>query len=174
MNGMKALVVNIKDKIHSIRGQNVMFDSDIAEVYGVTTARLNEQVKRNIERFPRDFMFQLKRNEWNNLMSQVATSSWGGARKTPYVYTELGAIMLSSVLRSPVAVQASIVVARAFVYMRSMLLEYKELALRLDKLDRKVTGHDAALGDIISAIKRLMQPSAPPSKRIAGFSGGQP
>jgi hypothetical protein len=174
VNVTKALAATVEQRIFRIRGQNVMFDSDLAEVYGVTTARLNEQVKRNIERFPADFMFQLKRNEWNNLMSQIATSSWGGARKIPCVYTELGAIMLSSVLRSPRAVQASIVVARAFVYMRCMLLEYKELALRLDKLDRKVTGHDAALGDIISAIKQLMQPSAPPAKRIAGFSGEQP
>ena len=112
----------IENKIYSIRGVQVMLDFDIAEMYGVETRRLNEAVKRNIERFPEEFMFQLTKLEWENLMSQIATSSWGGTRKLPYVFTEHGVTMLSSVLRSSTAVQASIVIVKAFVAMRQLVL----------------------------------------------------
>lgn len=106
-----AIVVN---KIYLIRGQKVMLDNDLAELYGVETKRLNEQVRRNIERFPEDFMFQLAENEWEILRSQIATSRWGGRRKLPSVFTEHGVLMLSSVLNSRQAVQVNIQVVRVF------------------------------------------------------------
>ncbi len=117
---MSNLIVNeehIKNHIFTIRGKQVMFDSDLADLYEVSTKRLNEQVKRNIERFPEDFMFKLTEKEWNNLKSQNATSSWGGRRKLPNVFTEQGISALSGVLRSKIAIQVNIAIMRAFVGM---------------------------------------------------------
>jgi len=113
---------DIQKKIYTIRGYRVMLDFDLAGIYQVQTGRLNEAVKRNIKRFPSDFMFQLTKEEWENLISQFATSSWGGTRKLPFAFTELGATMLSSVLRSDVAIDASILVVRAFVAVRQLIL----------------------------------------------------
>ena len=112
----------VESLIRVIRGQQVMLDRDLAELYGVETRRLNEQVKRNIERFPEDFMFQLPPNEFDNLKSQFATSSWGGVRKLPYAFTEQGVAMLSGVLKSPTAVEANIRIVRAFVSMRHFMV----------------------------------------------------
>ena len=112
----------VESLIRVIRGQQVMLDRDLAELYGVETRRLNEQVKRNIERFPEDFMFQLTSNEFDNLKSQFATSSWGGVRKLPYAFTEQGVAMLSGVLKSPTAVEANIRIMRAFVSMRHFMV----------------------------------------------------
>ena len=112
----------VESLIQVIRGQQVMLDRDLAELYGVETRRLNEQVKRNIERFPEDFMFQLTTNEFDNLKSQFATSSWGGVRKLPYAFTEQGVAMLSGVLKSPTAVEANIRIMRAFVSMRHFMV----------------------------------------------------
>ena len=112
----------VESLIRVIRGQQVMLDRDLAELYGVETRRLNEQVKRNIERFPEDFMFQLTQNEFDNLKSQFATSSWGGVRKLPYAFTEQGVAMLSGVLKSPTAVEANIRIMRAFVSMRHFMV----------------------------------------------------
>ena len=114
----------IQSKIYEIRGQKVMLDFDLAGIYQVQTGRLNEAVKRNIKRFPSDFMFQLTNEEWENLKSQIATSSWGGTRKLPFAFTELGATMLSSVLRSDVAIDASILIVRAFVVVRQLILNH--------------------------------------------------
>ncbi len=111
----------IQNKIYEIRGQRVMLDFDLAEIYQVETRVLNQAVKRNTERFPYDFMFQLEREEWENLKSQIVISSWGGTRKLPFVFTEHGVTMLSSVLRSEVAIGISILIVRAFVAMRQLI-----------------------------------------------------
>jgi phage regulator Rha-like protein len=137
-------VESIADKIYFVRGQRVMLDSDLAEVYSVTTKRLNEQVKRNIERFPEDFMFQLTEQEFESLRSQFATSNKqrGGRRYFPYVFTEHGAVMLASVLKSQIAVDASIQVVRAFIQMRTILLLHSDLAERIEELEQTVDKHD--------------------------------
>ena len=134
---------NIQGKIHEIRGVRVMLDFDLAPLYGVETRRLNEAVKRNIRRFPPDFMFQLTNKEFSNLKSQSATSRWGGTRKQPFAFTELGATMLSAVLNSDVAIDASILVVRAFVATRNIVSntpinEVKELQNEFQKLKEYV------------------------------------
>ena len=128
----------------------------------MTTKRLNEQVKRNIERFPADFMFQLSSDEFKNLKSQFATSSsvWGGRRKLPFVFTEHGVIMAAGVLNSQRAVQASIYVVRAFIKLRQLLSTHKELAVKLQELERKLQGHDEQIQLLIEAIRQLMLPPA--------------
>ena len=129
----------IQNKIYEIRGQRVMLDRDLAAMYGVETKILNKAVKRNIERFPERFMFQLNKEEFNNLMFQFGTSSYGGTRKLPYVFTEQGVSMLSAVLRSPTAVQVCITIMDAFVQMRNYLATTAEtLAARLESIDRRL------------------------------------
>ena len=125
----------VESLIRVIRGQQVMLDRDLAELYGVETRRLNEQVKRNIERFPEDFMFQLTPNEFDNLKSQFATSSWGGVRKLPYAFTEQGVAMLSGVLKSPTAVEANIRIMRAFVSMRHFMVNNVAFFQRLETIE---------------------------------------
>ena len=125
----------VESLIRVIRGQQVMLDRDLAELYGVETRRLNEQVKRNIERFPEDFMFQLTQNEFDNLKSQFATSSWGGVRKLPYAFTEQGVAMLSGVLKSPTAVEANIRIMRAFVSMRHFMVNNVAFFQRLETIE---------------------------------------
>ena len=119
----KKITINeslVISKIYLLRGQNVMIDEELTEMYGVETRRLNEQVKRNIERFPKDFMFQLTEKEYENLKSQNATSSWGGRRKLPYAFTEHGVLMLSSVLNSPTAIQVNIKIMRVYTKLRGI------------------------------------------------------
>jgi hypothetical protein len=156
------------------RGQKVMLDADLAELYGVTTKRLNEQVKRNIDRFPPDFTFQLTAREHDSLRSQFATSKEtlgrGGRRYLPYVFTEHGAIMAASVLDSERAVQVSIYVVRAFVQLREMLSSNKALARKLNELERKLVTHDRAITELIEAIRQLMTPPEPKKKRPIGFA----
>ena len=125
----------VESLIRVIRGQQVMLDRDLAELYGVETRRLNEQVKRNIERFPEDFMFQLTPNEFDNLKSQIATSSWGGVRKLPYAFTEQGVAMLSGVLKSSTAVEANIRIMRAFVSMRHFMVNNAAIFQRLETIE---------------------------------------
>lgn len=158
----------IQKRIYVIRGQRVMLDRDLAEIYGVSTKRLNEQVKRNKDRFPEDFMFQLTQEEFNNLRSQIATSKRGGRRYRPYVFTEHGAVMLASVLNTPKAVQMSIFVVRAFVKLREMVLMHKELAEKLQELEKKVVKHDKEIKLLFEAIKQLMFTPKKSVKRI-GF-----
>jgi hypothetical protein len=124
----------IEDRILMIRGQKVMLDEDLATVYGVSTKRLNEQVKRNVGRFPQDFIFQLTQEEMDLVRSQIATASKRNTRYLPYAFTEHGAVMAATILNSPIAVQASIYIVRAFVKMRSILAAHKELAKKLEEL----------------------------------------
>ena len=124
------IVIN---KIYLLRKQKVMLDEDLAELYQVETKRLNEQVKRNIQRFPEDFMFQLTAQEFENLKSQFATSSWGGRRKLPFAFTEQGVAMLSSVLNSETAIRVNIQIIRVFTKMRELLLTHKDILLQLRK-----------------------------------------
>jgi len=159
----------IEQSIHLIRGQRVMLDSDLAKLYGVTTKRLNEQVRRNLERFPPDFMLQLTRDEYDALRSQFATLKTGRGRHRkylPYAFTEHGAVMLANVLNSPTAVQASIQVVCAFVHLREMLITHADLARRLDDLEKK---HDEQFAVVFKAIRALMSPPRKETKRI-GFT----
>ncbi len=142
-----------------------MLDADLANLYGVTTKRLNEQVKRNIDRFPDTFMFQLSRSEFDKLKSQFATSSWGGRRKLPNAFTEHGVVMLASVLNSPTAVSASIEVVKAFVRLRQILASNVELARKLEILEKK---YDAQFKVVFDAIRQLMTPPEK-EKRQIGF-----
>lgn len=125
----------IQNKIYEIRGQKVMLDRDLAEMYGVETRALNQAVKRNAERFPEDFMFQFTIHEWNDLKSQIVTSSWGGVRKLPNVFTELGVAMLSSVLASKTAIQINMGIMRAFVTIRQMITDNSPFS-RLSTLEK--------------------------------------
>ena len=145
------------NKIHLIRGQKVMIDNDIAELYGVETRRLNEQVKRNSERFPTNFMFQLMKEEFDNLKSQKAISSWGGRRKQPYVFTEHGILMLANVLKSDRAIKMSIRIIEVFVKVREMLLTHKDVLLRLEKIEESIAEHDNNILVIFEYLKQLEQ-----------------
>ena len=166
---MSALVPRerIEQTILLIRGHNVMLDSDLAQLYGVTVGRLNEAVKRNEDRFPSDFMFQLTRAEFENLKSQIAISSskWGGRRHAPYVFTEQGVAMLSSVLRSKRAIEVNIAIMRTFVRLREMISSNKALARRLSDLEKK---YDGQFRVVFEAIRELMAEPTPKSRRI-GF-----
>jgi hypothetical protein len=160
-------VERVENKIYVVRGQRVMLDSDLAEIYGVATSRLNEQVKRNLIRFPEDFMFQLTKKELENWMSQFATSNPGakkGLRKLPRAFTEHGAVMLASVLSSPTAVNASILVVRAFVQMRRVAALNADLAQRIAKLEAKYGEHDGKMKGIIKIFKDLLEIEPPPEK----------
>jgi len=161
---------NVESAIYLIRGQRVMLDSDLAAIYETSTMRLNEQFRRNRKRFPKDFAFQLTREEFTRLISQFAISKKGrgGRRKLPWVFTEHGAIMLASVLNSPIAVQASVRVVRAFVRLREMIVGNAELATRLKDLERRLDSHDEAIIELFAVLKRLLEPEAKPKREI-GF-----
>ena len=147
---------DIVNKIYIIRGQKVMLDRDLAEMYDVEVKRLNESIRRNNSRFPEDFMFQLSYNEWENLKSQIATSSWGGARKIPFVFTEQGVAMLSSVLRSERAIQVNIQIIRVYTKMRQLLLDNKELWLKIEKIEQALAKKDDEVLAIFNALKNLL------------------
>ena len=167
-----APVEGMDSQIHLIRGQRVMLDSDLAAIYGVLTMRLNEQFKRNRQRFPADFAFQLTPDEFAALISQIAISKKGrgGRRKLPWVFTEHGAIMLAAHLNSERAVEMSVFVVRAFVQMREVLLGNKQLAAKLAALEERVGGHDALIADLITAIRKLLEaPAKETTKREMGF-----
>ena len=156
-------IERIASAIYLIRGEKVMLDSDLAELYGVTTARLNEQVKRNNKRFPEDFAFQLTPAEFDALMSQIAISKTGrgGRRKLPWVFTEHGVLMLSSVLRSERATQVNISIMRTFVRLREMLATHKDIA-------RKIEEHDRHISNLYKHVERLLAPSSK-KKRPIGY-----
>ena len=212
----------IKNRIYEVRGQRVMLDRDLAELYNVETRRLNEAVKRNIERFPEDFMFRLDKGEWEflrsqivtlnggnrnlksqfvisssenidneeNLKSQFATSSWGGTRKLPYAFTELGIAMLSSVLRSETAIQVNINIMRAFVAIRHAMSAWQGVNLKVEQLSHKVDSLNARVNEILheqnennmemavqieainDALDQLREKQSTPRKRI-GFKTGK-
>lgn len=161
----------IARQIYFVRGQKVMADSDLAGLYGVETFNLNKAVKRNADRFPRDFMFQLTREEAQSLRFQIGmskTKGRGGRRTLPYVFTEQGVAMLSSVLNSKRAVQVNIVIMRAFVKVREMLSTHKDVLEKLNELERKYERHDAEIKVVFDAIRKLMESPTPPKRRI-GF-----
>ena len=147
-----------------------MLDVDLAGIYGVSTKRLNQQVQRNKKRFPDDFAFQLTSQEAESLRLQFATSNKGrgGRRYFPFVFTEHGTVMLSAVLHTPTAIEASIQIARAFVRLREMISAHKELAAKLGELERKVEGHDEHIQSLFDAIRELMEPPVKPKPQI-GF-----
>jgi hypothetical protein len=159
-------VERIERSILLIRGQKVMLSTDLAELYQVEPRVLVQAVKRNIARFPQDFMFQLTEEEYSNLKSQIVISSWGGVRRArPYAFTEQGVAMLSSVLRSQRAIQVNIEIMRAFVRLRRMLASHADLARKLDALERK---YDAQFKVVFDAIRELMKPPES-KKRPIGF-----
>lgn len=147
----------IASKIYQIRNQKVMLDNDLAELYQVETRRLNEQVKRNISRFPDDFMFQLTTEEWENLKSQNATSSWGGRRKLPYAFTEHGVLMLSSVLNSERAITINIHIMRVYKRIREMLLTHKDVLMELETIKQKIGSNSNDIELIFNYLKQFEQ-----------------
>jgi phage regulator Rha-like protein len=162
-------IERVEGAIHLIRGQRVMLDSDLAQIYAVSTKQLNQQLRRNRDRFPEDFAFQLTANEFVSLRSQVVTSNRrGGRRYLPWVFTEHGSLMLASVLNSEVAIQASVRVVRAFVRLREMVAANAQLASKLKDLERRLDSHDETIVDLFAALKRLLEPEAK-SKREIGF-----
>ena len=166
----------IAERIFIVRGQKVILDADLAALYEVPTNRFNEAVKRNLAKFPTDFMFALTADEFANLRSQFATSSspasWGGRRYAPFVFTEHGAIMAATLLSSPRAVQVSVYVVRAFVQQRDFLTSNKDLARQLKALEqriaKKLSTHDEAIAGIIDTLREWMSPAAANKRRI-GF-----
>ena len=147
----------IEHKIYLIRGRKVIFDRDLAKLYGVTTSQLARQVRRNRERFPSDFLIQLTRKEFNNLMCQFGISSWGGTRKLPFAFTEQGIAMLSGALHSPRAVQVNIQIMRVFVKLKEWMLSHKDLARKIEDLERKFNDQDKKITLIFKAIKELLK-----------------
>ncbi len=157
---------NIEQRIFFLRGRKVMLSTDLSELYEVESRALIQAVKRNIERFPEDFMFQLTNSEFEILKSQIVISSWGGSRRAnPYAFTEQGVAMLSGVLRSKRAVQVNIAIMRAFVKLREILTEHKVLARRLNEMEKK---YDTQFKVVFDALRQLMAPPEKPSKKI-GF-----
>lgn len=170
---MSALVPRerIEQTILLIRGHRVMLDADLAKLYGVTTFNLNKAVRRNADRFPDDFVFRLSAQETASLTFQIGISKprgRGGRRHAPYVFTEQGVAMLSSVLRSKRAIQANIAIMRAFVKLRELAASHRGLAAKLAQLERKVGGHDGQIRSLFDAIRQLVEPPATKSRRI-GF-----
>ena len=161
-------VERIEKAILLIRGQKVMLDVDLAVLYGVSTSNPNKAVSRNIERFPSDFMFQLTREEFDNLKFHFGTSSWGGTRKMPRAFSEQGVAMLSSVLRSPRAIHVNIEIMRAFIRLRQILASNVELARKLDALEKK---YDSQFKVVFDAIRQLMA-TPEPKHRPIGFRKG--
>ena len=164
---MKLPVERILKSILVLRREKVLLDADLARLYGVETKALLQAVRRNIERFPEDFMFQLSREEWLDLKSQIVTSSsWGGRRTAPYAFTEQGVAMLSSVLRSGRALQVNIEIMRAFVQLKRMLATHADLARKIESLEKK---YDSQFRAVFDAIRELMAPQENPKKQPIGF-----
>ena len=165
----------ILERIHLIRGEKVMLDFDLAELYNVETKRLKEQVNRNIARFPEDFMFKLNESEFEGLRSQIATANLKVTRYLPLAFTEQGIAMLSSVLNSELAIAVNIQIIRLFTYMRQKLIENKNLMLKMEEIEKKFLNHDVKLKSfeleiqlIFQALKKLLDPAKPERKKI-GF-----
>jgi hypothetical protein len=157
-----------------------VLDTDLAELYGTSTGRFNQQVSRNRDRFPSDFMFRLTNQEVDRLRSQIAISigetketGRGGRRYLPHAFTEHGAIMAATILNTPQATQVSVFVVRAFVRLREMITANKELSKKLDELERRVSHHDEAITNIVKAIRELAVPPEPKPKRRIGFTSGE-
>ena len=155
----------ILNKIYVIRGEKVMLDQDLAGMYGVETKQLKRQVNRNIERFPKDFMFELTMKEFENLRSQIGTSSWGGTRYIPMAFTEQGVAMLSSILNSKTAIEVNIRIIRVFTKMREFALTHKEILLQLAKLEKEVKGNSKDIENIFMVLKELLAKESKPTPR---------
>jgi len=166
---MRVADERIVTKIFFIRGQKVMLDEDLAELYQVSTKRLNEQVKRNIARFPTDFMFQLTEKEFQILKSQNATSSWGGRRKLPSAFTEHGVLMLSSVLSSERAITVNIQIMRIYTKMRELLMTNQEILLKLEQLERQTIQNSDDIQVVFSHLKQLLIPPEQVNRQRIGF-----
>ena len=159
----------IISKIYFVRGEKIMLDIDIAELYGVETKVLNQAVKRNPERFPKEFMFQLTDKEFDSLRSQIVTSNGrGGRRYNPFAFTEHGVLMLANVLKSKRAIEVSLRVIKVFVQMREMLLAHKDIMLKLEKLEKETTGNSADIKLIFDYLRELLSPPVEKRKKI-GF-----
>lgn len=158
----------IVNRIQMIRGQKVMIDRDLAELYGVSTSRLNEAVKRNKNRFPKDFMFQLTSKEIEILISQIAISRWGGSRKLPYVFTEQGVAMLSSVLKSERAVQVNIQIIRVYIRMKQVLIDNHELWHKIEEIEHSLLKKNEEVKAIFDILKKIFVQESKPRRRI-GF-----
>lgn len=156
---------NIMSKIYFIREQKVMLDSDLAELYEVETRRLNEQVKRNILRFPEDFMFQLSKTEFENLKSQFATSSWGGRRSIPFAFTEHGVLMLSSVLNSEKAIKVNIQIMRIFTRIRELLTNNLSIKLEIEEIKKKIINQDKNIELVFNYLDELIEKHDNPQPR---------
>ena len=169
---LQALVEDQKilNRIYVVRGQKVMLDRDLAEMYGVETKVFNQSVKRNTDRFPKDFMFTLSEKEWKNLRSQIVTSSWGGTRYRPNVFTEQGVAMLSSVLNSKTAIEVNIRIIRVFTKLREYALTHKEILIQLYKLEKEVKSNSQDIENIFTVMKELIEKhSNPPARTKIGY-----
>ena len=153
----------ILNKIYVIRAEKVMLDQDLADMYAVETKQLKRQVKRNIERFPKDFMFELTKKEFENLRSQIGTSSWGGTRYIPMAFTEQGIAMLSSVLNSKTAIEVNIRIIRVFTKLKEYALTHKEILLQLAKLEKEVKGNSKDIENIFLVLKELLEKQSKPT-----------
>ena len=172
MSGELIKTLPLESRILTLRGQRVLLDADLAELFGVTTKRLNEQVKRNADRFPLDFMFRLTAKEKAEVVANCDhLQRLKFSPVIPCAFTEHGAVMAASVLNSPEAIQASVFVVRAFIAMRDVLGVHRDLARKLAELERKVGGHDETIGALIAALRELMESPAPKKRKI-GFGGG--
>ncbi len=168
----KAIIqpARIENSILLIRGEKVLIDADLASFYGVTTKRLNEQVKRNKNRFPEDFLFQLNQEEKNEVVANCDhLNNLKYSKSLPYVFTEHGALMAASILNAPRAVEVSVFIIRAFVKIRKVISEDKELARKITQLERRMTEHDDQLIQIVQALRQLRKPDPPPKKYRIGF-----
>lgn len=155
----------ILNRIFIVRGKRVMLDEDLADMYGVETKRLNEQVKRNLKRFPKDFMFPLTTKEFNNLKSQNATARWGGRRTLPRAFTELGVAMLSSILNSDLAIEVNIRIIRVFSRLREYALTHKEILKQLAIMEKEVKGNSRDIENIFMVLKELIEKQSSPAPR---------
>jgi hypothetical protein len=155
----------ILSKIYVLRGEKVMIDQDLSVMYGVETKQLKRQVKRNMDRFPKDFMFALTKKEFENLRSQIGTSSWGGIRYTPMAFTEQGVAMLSSIVNSKTAVEVNIRIIRVFTKLRQFALTHKEILLQLSRLEKEVKGNSKDIENIFMVLKELIEKQKNPMPR---------
>jgi ABC-type transporter Mla maintaining outer membrane lipid asymmetry ATPase subunit MlaF len=156
----------ITDKIYIIRNQKVMLDRDLAALYGVETRVLNQAVKRNIGRFPEDFMFEVSKIEFDNLLSQIVTSSWGGTRKLPSAFTEHGVMMLSSILKSDKAIQTNIQIMRTFTKVKQMLLDTSEMKINIVEIQKKLENHDKNIELVFSYLEELNEKKEDEKPRV--------
>lgn len=171
------LEADVQNQIYHIRGLNVMIDSDLSTLYGLETKALNQSVRRNIERFPNDFMFQLTKEEWANLRSQIVTASWGGRRNEPFAFTEYGVLMLSSVLNSQRAIQVNIRIMRIFNQLRTAIMSETDIRLEIEKIKRSLDNQDKNIELVFQYLDELndkiKRPPLLPDREMVGYKIGE-